>query len=83
MLHDQNQFADPHLESLLPAQTPSRRGFIAASGSLGFALAAGPLNAQSVITTPADGLEVLDFTVSVAGGQNMPAYMASPAKAGE
>ena len=83
MLRDPNQFADPHLESLLPAQTPSRRGFIAASGSLGFALAAGPLNAQSVITTPADGLEVLDFTVSVTGGQNMPAYMAAPSKAGK
>ncbi len=83
MLRDQATFADPHLESLLPSVKPSRRGFIAASGSLGFALAAGPLNAQSVITTPADGLEVLDFTVSVAGGQNMPAYMAAPAKPGK
>jgi len=83
MLPDQNSFADPHLESLLPSVKPSRRGFIATSGSLGFALAAGPLNAQSVITTPADGLEVLDFTVSVTGGANMPAYMAAPAKAGK
>ena len=71
------------MESLLPAFKPSRRGFIAASGSLGFALAAGPLNAQSVITTPADGLEVTDFTVSVTGGGLMPAYMAAPAKAGK
>ncbi|MCY7305197.1 MAG: dienelactone hydrolase family protein [Rhodoferax sp.] len=83
MLRDQNSFADPHLESLLPSVKPSRRGFIATSGSLGFALAAGPLNAQSVITTPADGLEALDFTVSVTGGANMPAYMAAPAKAGK
>ncbi len=82
MLHDQRQFADPHLESLLPVVKPSRRGFIAASGTLGFALAAGPLNAQSVIRTPADGLEVADVAVPVAGGQ-MPGYLAAPAKAGK
>lgn len=83
MLNDPTTFTDPHLESLLPTVKPSRRGFIAAGGSLGFALAAGPLNAQSVITTPADGLEVLDFTVSATGGGNLPAYMAAPAKAGK
>ena len=80
-LHEKDTFADPHMESLLPAVKPSRRSFIAASGSLGFALAAGPLNAQSVITTPATGLDVTDFTVSVSGGALMPAYMAAPAKA--
>ncbi len=84
MLQDQTTFSDPHLESLLPAVLSGRRGFIAAATSVvGFALAAGPVNAQSVIRTPADGLEVLDFTVSVTGGQNMPAYMAAPAKAGK
>ena len=83
MLREPATFADPHLESLLPSVKPSRRGFIAAGGSLGFALAAGPLQAQTVITTPSDGLEVLDFTVSVTGGANMPAYMAAPAKAGK
>jgi carboxymethylenebutenolidase len=83
MLREPATFDDPHLESLLPSVKPSRRGFIAASGSLGFALAAGPLQAQTVINTPADGLEVLDFTVSVTGGANMPAYMAAPAKAGK
>ena len=79
---DQNQFPDPHMDSLLPAMKPSRRGFIAASGSLGFALAAGPLNAQTAIRTPADGLDVADFKVAVEGGA-MPAYMAAPAKAGK
>lgn len=83
MLRDQETFADPHMNSLLPAVTPSRRRFIAASGSLGFALAAGPLNAQSVIRTPADGLDVADLSVPVSGGQMMPAYMAAPAKAGK
>ncbi len=82
MPRDQETFADPHLNSLLPAVTPSRRGFIAASGSLGFALAAGPVNAQA-IRTPADGLQVMDIQVPVSGGQMMPAYMSAPAKAGK
>ena len=81
MLHEQETFDDPHLNGLLPALVPSRRGFIAASASVGFALAAGPLNAQSAIRTPADGLDVADLTVPVTGGQ-MPAYRAAPAKAG-
>ena len=79
---DQNQFSDPYMNGLLPAMAPSRRGFIAASASLGFALAAGPRNAQSAIHTTADGLDLADLTVPVAGGQ-MPAYRAAPAKAGK
>jgi carboxymethylenebutenolidase len=82
MLQEQNKFTDPHMESLLPAQRPSRRGFIATSSLAGFALAAGPVNAQSVIRTPADGLDVADVKVPVSGG-DMPAYMAAPAKAGK
>ena len=82
MLRDQDRFADPHMESLLPALKPSRRGFMAASGSLGFALAAGPVQAQTAIRTPTDGLQTADLKVPVAGG-DMPAYMAAPAKAGK
>ena len=82
MLHQQETFDDPHMNGLLPALVPSRRGFITASASVGFALAAGPLNAQSAIRTPADGLDVADLTVPVPGGQ-MPAYRAAPAKAGK
>ena len=81
MLPESATFADPHLESLLPAVKPSRRGFIAASGAVGFALAAGPLNAQALITTSAEGLDVADMKVAVQGG-DMPAYMAAPAAAG-
>lgn len=33
MLQDQDQFADPHLESLLPPVQSNRRAFIAASTS--------------------------------------------------
>ncbi|MBY0412421.1 MAG: dienelactone hydrolase family protein [Burkholderiaceae bacterium] len=80
--HDNTPFADPHLESLLPATQSNRRGFLAAASTVGFALAAGPVNAQSVIRTPADGLDAGDLTVQV-GSEKMPAYMAAPAKAGK
>lgn len=82
MLTEKDRFADSHMESLLPAQKPSRRGFIAASAGAGFALAAGPINAQSVIRTSAEGLDTADLKVPVSGG-DMPAYMAAPAKAGK
>jgi carboxymethylenebutenolidase len=80
--HDSTTFADPHLESLLPATQSNRRGFLVAASTAGFALAAGPVNAQSVISTSADGLDAGDLTVQV-GAEKMPAYMAAPAKAGK
>ncbi len=80
--HDSTTFGDPHLESLLPATQSNRRGFLAAASTVGFALAAGPVNAQSVIRTSADGLDASDLTVQV-GAEKMPAYMAAPAKAGK
>ena len=80
--HHSIPFADAHLESLLPATQSNRRGFLAAASTVGFALAAGPVNAQSVIRTPADGLDAGDLTVQV-GADKMPAYMAAPAKAGK
>lgn len=82
MLNESDTFADTQLESLLPAVKPSRRGFLASSGAVGFALAAGPLNAQALITTSAEGLDVADMKIAVAGG-DMPAYMAAPAAAGK
>ena len=82
MLEPTPKFADPHLESLVPEVTFNRRGFIASSASVGFALAAGPVVAQTVIKTPADGLDAGDIQIAVSGGQ-MPGYMAAPAKAGK
>ena len=76
------RFEDPHLESLLPAVAFNRRGFLASGGAVGFALAAGPLNAQSVIRTPADGLSTADIKIPVTGGE-MPGYVAAPAKSGK
>jgi len=57
-MNDRAKFDDPHLESLLPKVPFTRRGFIASSLASGFALAAGPLAAQTAIITPADGLDV-------------------------
>ena len=83
MLNDKTSFADPHMESLLPPVKFNRRGFMASSASMaGFALAAGPVNAQSVITTPAEGLDAAEIKVPVAGG-SMPGYMAAPTKPGK
>lgn len=83
MLDEKGKFADPHMESLLPEIKFSRRGFLASSASVaGFALAAGPVAAQTAITTDAEGVEGLDIKVPVSGGQ-MPGYIATPAKAGK
>src|SRR2546425_467705 len=80
-MNDRAQFDDPHLESLLPKVPFTRRGFIASSLASGFALAAGPVAAQTAIITPADGLDVGAAQVPVSGG-GLPVYFAAPRKAG-
>ncbi len=82
MPNDQATFADPHMDSLMPAIESNRRGFLAAASTVGFALAAGPVQAQSVIRTSADGLDAGDLWVPV-GAEKIPAYMAAPAKSGK
>ena len=81
-MNDRRRFDQPHLESLIPAVPFSRRGFLVSSAASGFALAAGPLMAQQVIKTSADGLSVADVKIPVSGG-DMPAYTAAPKKAGK
>lgn len=81
-MNDRAKFDDPHLESLLPKIPFSRRGFIASTIASGFALAAGPVAAQTAIITPADGLDVGSAQIPVSGG-NLPAYFAAPKKAGK
>ena len=81
-MNDRAKFDNPDLESLLPEVPFSRRGFIASSLAGGFALAAGPVMAQTVITTPADGLDVADVKIPVADG-SLPAYVAVPKKPGK
>jgi carboxymethylenebutenolidase len=81
-MNDRAKFDNPDLESLITKVPFSRRGFIASSVATGFALAAGPVCAQTVIQTSADGLDVADVKIPVAGG-SMPAYVAVPKKAGK
>jgi carboxymethylenebutenolidase len=82
-MNDRAKFDDSHLESLLPKVPFTRRGFIASSLATGFALAAGPVAAQTAIITPADGLDVGAALIPVSGGVNLPVYFAAPKKAGK
>ena len=81
-MNDRAQFDDPHLESLLPKVAFTRRGFLASAAASGFALAAGPVMAQTAIKTPETGLDIFDLRVPVFKG-NMPVYIAAPKKAGK
>ena len=68
--------------SLQPKADLNRRAFVSGATVLtGFALAAGPVNAQSVIVTDAVGLAAGTGQVPVAGG-SIPAYYARPAAGG-
>ncbi|MBL8831275.1 MAG: dienelactone hydrolase family protein [Rhodospirillales bacterium] len=69
-------------KSLQPDAMPvSRRGFVAGAGlATGFALAAGPVSAQTVITTDMNGLVGGMVNVPTNDGKRMPAYYARPAQ---
>lgn len=64
-------------DSLVPPLRLDRRGFLATSVAAGFAVAAGPVAADTVINTSADGLTVGAVRVPVEGG-SIPAYRAMP-----
>jgi carboxymethylenebutenolidase len=58
----------------------SRRGaLLGATVGSAFALAAQPIQAQTVITTPSSGLDVAVVSIKTRDGKNMPAYRAMPA----
>ena len=63
--------------SLTPNLSFSRRGFAKTTLGAGFALAAQPIHAQTVITTTADGLDAGLVKVPTPDGP-MPAYRARP-----
>ncbi|ATE61332.1 dienelactone hydrolase family protein [Thauera sinica] len=73
-----NTVAHPEIDSLLPAAHMDRRTFVTTVAAAGFALAVQPVQAQTVITTDAEGLEAGDATIAVAGG-SLPLYFARPA----
>jgi len=72
---------DSQKNSLQPQALPvGRRGFMAGAGiATGFAIAAGPVQAQTVIATDTAGLAAGMVTVPTASG-GMPAYYARPAQ---
>ena len=65
------------LDSLAAKTRFSRRGFAMTTLGVGFALAAQPIQAQTVITTDADGLDAGEVKVPTKDGM-MPAYRARP-----
>ncbi|WP_119419977.1 dienelactone hydrolase family protein [Desertibaculum subflavum] len=72
---------DADLLSLRPLAAPNRRGFLTTTLIAGFTVAAGPVQAQTAISTPATGLTAGEVEIPVAGGK-LPAYRAMPASGG-
>jgi carboxymethylenebutenolidase len=71
---------DSHLTSLLPPVALTRRGFVVTSLAAGFALAAQPVSAETIVTD-SNGLTVGEVKIPVAGGE-IPGYRAMPAEGG-
>jgi carboxymethylenebutenolidase len=70
---------DDSIKSLFPpAEKLGRRGFIGATVAGGYTLAAGPIQAQTIVRTDTSGLTAGDLTIPTATGA-MPAYRAKPA----
>jgi len=68
---------DAHFDSLLPPLRLDRRGFLATTAAAGFSLAAGPVAAQTVITTDAKGLVAGRIEIPTSDGK-IPAFRAAP-----
>ncbi len=64
-----------------PAEKLGRRGFIGASAAAGYTLAAGPVQAQTIIRTDTQGLIAGDVTIATSNG-TMGGYRAKPATGG-
>lgn len=65
--------------SMIPDSPLSRRGFVMTSLITGFAAAAGPVSAQTMIKTDTSGLDAREVKIP-AKGIEMPAYVAMPAQ---
>lgn len=72
-----SRLPDTHFDSLLPPLAMTRRGFIVTSLAGGFAIAAGPVVAQTAIKTDTKGLLAGEVKVPVKDG-SIPAYRAAP-----
>lgn len=69
---------EQEVDSLAPSRDFSRRDFVRTSVGSGFAAAAMPICAQTVIKTDTSGLTAGEVTIPV-GNFKMPAYRAAPA----
>lgn len=65
------------IDSHTATRSYSRRDFVRTSVGSGFAAAVLPVAAQTLVRTPADGLEVGEVTIDVQGFR-LPAYRAAP-----
>ena len=72
-----SRLPDTDFDSLLPPLALTRRGFIVTSLAGGFAMAAGPVAAQSAIKTDTKGLVAGEVKIPVEDG-SIPAYRAAP-----
>ena len=76
------------VDSLVTMNTPSisqqsRREFLVATAAAGIALSVRPVCAQTMIVTPADGLEVGDTKIKARDGTSVAVYFAAPQRAGK
>ena len=78
-MHD--QWTGPQLDSLTGKAALTRREVIATSLAVGFAVAAGPVAADTVITTDTTGITAGEVKIPTGDGE-IPAYRALPEKAG-
>ena len=72
---------DADFDSLVPALTVGRRGFLVTALGAGFALAVQPVRADSTIHTDSAGLSAGEVAIPTPDGK-MPAYRAQPAQGG-
>ena len=78
-MHD--QWTGPELDSLIGRAALTRREVLVTSLAVGFAAAALPVRADTVITTSAEGLTAGEVKIPVADGE-IPGYRAMPATGG-
>ena len=78
-MHD--QWSGPELDSLIGTGSLTRREILMTTLAVGFAAAALPVRADTVITTRAEGLTAGEVKIPVPDGE-IPAYRAMPATGG-
>jgi carboxymethylenebutenolidase len=78
-MHD--KWTGPELDSLIGRTALTRREMLMTSLAVGFAAAAGPVAADTVVTTSSDGLTAGEVKIPVSDGE-IPGYRAMPAQGG-